>query len=127
MRERRNESRGTQDPGREQRGAGWARCAIGAAALLALGFSPAWPVPIAAPLAAQAAAAGDTMAFYRALDLEAAGKYKESIPLFRTALHSSAVINALLGLERVYAELGWSDSLVAPLDTLIASSPREET
>ena len=33
------------------------------------------------------------------------------------------VVNALLGLERVYAELGWSDSLLAPLDTLIAAEP----
>src|SRR4029079_19292363 len=34
-------------------------------------------------------------------------------------------VSALLGLERVYAELGWSDSLLAPLDTLIRRSPRE--
>ena len=67
------------------------------------------------------------MAFYRALDLEAAGKYRDAVPLFRTALHTSAGVNALLGLERVYAELGWSDSLVAPLDTLIAANPAEET
>ena len=32
-----------------------------------------------------------------------------------------------MGLERVYAELGWSDSLLKPLDTLIAQSPTEET
>jgi tetratricopeptide (TPR) repeat protein len=67
------------------------------------------------------------MAFYKALDLEASGKYKESVPLFRTALHTSAGVNALLGLERAYAELGWADSLVAPLDTLIAADPKEET
>src|SRR4029077_581679 len=36
-------------------------------------------------------------------------------------------VNALLGLERVYAELGWTDSLVAPLDSLIVAYPREET
>jgi hypothetical protein len=81
--------------------------------------------PTIAPLRAQASA--DTMAFYRALDLEAAGKYRDAVPLFRTALHTSAGVNALLGLERVYAELGWSDSLVAPLDTLIAANPAEET
>lgn len=67
------------------------------------------------------------MAFYKALDLEAAGKYRDAVPLFRLALHTSAAVNALLGLERVYAELGWADSLVAPLDTLIAASPKEET
>lgn len=84
-----------------------------------------------APLArgsigAQSAPA-DTMAFFKALDLEAAGKYREAIPLFRIALKTPAAINALLGLERAYAELGWADSLVAPLDTLIAASPKEET
>jgi hypothetical protein len=67
------------------------------------------------------------MAFYKALDLEAAGKYREAVPLFRIALHTSASVNALLGLERVYADLGWADSLVAPLDTLIAANPKEET
>ncbi|MEP6494216.1 MAG: hypothetical protein ABJF01_16150 [bacterium] len=77
------------------------------------------------PLHAQAPA--DTMAFYKALDLEAAGKYRDAVVLFRTALHTPAGVNALLGLERVFAELGWADSLVAPLDTLIAASPQEET
>jgi hypothetical protein len=67
------------------------------------------------------------MAFYKALDLEASGKYRDAVVLFRTALRTPAGVNALLGLERVYAELGWSDSLVAPLDTLIASNPHEET
>jgi tetratricopeptide (TPR) repeat protein len=67
------------------------------------------------------------MAFYKALDLEAAGKYKDAVPLFRSALHTSAAVNALLGLERVYAELGWSDSLIAPVEALIAANPREET
>ncbi len=69
----------------------------------------------------------DTMSFYKALDLEAAGQYREAAPLFRSALHTSTGVNALLGLERVYAELGWPDSLLKPLDTLIASAPTEET
>lgn len=87
-------------------------------------------VPLASsPARAQSGAgtAADTMAFYKALDLEAAGKYRDAVPLFRQALHSPAGVNALLGLERVYSELGWADSLVAPLDTLIAANPREET
>ena len=67
------------------------------------------------------------MGFYKALELETAGKNREAAPLFRAALHTSAAVNAMLGLERVYAELGISDSLLAPLDTLIAANPREET
>lgn len=74
-----------------------------------------------------AQAQADTMAFYKALDLEASGKYKDAVPMFRVALRTSAGVNALLGLERVFAELGWSDSLVAPLDSLIAANPKEET
>lgn len=93
---------------------------IGAVGLLALML-----VGGAARMSAQAPA--DTMAFYKALDLEANGKYKDAVPLFRIALRTPAGVNALLGLERVYAELGWSDSLVAPLDTLIAANPKEET
>jgi tetratricopeptide (TPR) repeat protein len=82
---------------------------------------------VAAAGKAGAQAPADTMNFYKALDLEAAGKYRDAVPMFRSALRTSAVVNALLGLERVYAELGWSDSLVAPLDTLIAANPQEET
>lgn len=83
--------------------------------------------PLSAGSALHAQAAADTMAFYKALDLEAAGKYRDAVPLFRTALRTPAGVNALLGLERAYSELGWLDSLVAPLDTLIAAGPREET
>jgi tetratricopeptide (TPR) repeat protein len=67
----------------------------------------------------------DTTAFYKALELESAGKYREAAPLFRSALGTQSAVSALLGLERVYAELGWSDSLLAPLDTLIRDNPRE--
>lgn len=95
-----------------------ARAAALAAALL-VGLGPA----VASVRAQQA----DTTAFYKALELEAAGKYKDAAPLFRSALRTSAVLNALLGLERAYAELGWSDSLLAPVDTLIAQNPKEET
>lgn len=110
---RRNETGG----GRREIGA----LRFGRIAVLAL-FSLIVRLP--SPVAAQQA---DTMAFYKALDLEASGKYKDAIPLFRTAMHTSAAVNAVLGLERVYAELGWSDSLLAPLDTLIAAYPKEET
>lgn len=106
---------------RRAAGSALARLVRRGAALLAFAASPA----AGAALFAQAPA--DTMAFYKALDLEAAGKYKDAVPLFRTAMKTSAGVNALLGLERAYAELGWSDSLIAPLDTLIAANPKEET
>ena len=64
-------------------------------------------------------------AVLRALDLENAGKYREAAQLFRAALRATPTAGALLGLERTYAELGMSDSLLAPLDSLIARHPRE--
>lgn len=60
-----------------------------------------------------------------ALDLESAGKYKEAAAAFKIAMKVAPGPTALLGLERVYAELGQTDSLIAPLDTLIAAHPRE--
>jgi tetratricopeptide (TPR) repeat protein len=80
---------------------------------------------VAAPFTGTRAQSADTTAFYRALELESAGKFKDAAPLFRAALASPSGVSALLGLERVYAELGWSDSLLAPLDTLIGRHPRE--
>jgi tetratricopeptide (TPR) repeat protein len=67
----------------------------------------------------------ESPAVLRALDLENAGKYREAAQLFRAALRVSPTAGALLGLERAYAELGMSDSLLAPLDSLIARRPRE--
>jgi tetratricopeptide (TPR) repeat protein len=87
--------------------------ALGALALLSL---RAWPA---------AAQEDEPPAVLRALDLENAGKYREAAQLFRAALRTTPTAGALLGLERVYAELGMSDSLLAPLDSLIARRPRE--
>ena len=61
----------------------------------------------------------------RALELENDGKYKEAAALFRAAVRMAPSPNSVLGLERVYAELGMTDSLLAPLDTIIAQHPRE--
>jgi tetratricopeptide (TPR) repeat protein len=78
-------------------------------------------VVTASKLAAQA----DTSAFVRALQLESDGKYKQAAPLYRQSLRGAEAQNALLGLERVYSELGWTDSLLAPLDTLLKASPAD--
>ena len=45
--------------------------------------------------------------------------------LFRQALRGATSVSALLGLERAYAELQWTDSLLAPLDALIESDSGE--
>ncbi len=61
----------------------------------------------------------------RALELEASGKYREAAVIFRSALRTAPTAGALLGLERTYAELHMSDSLLSPLDSLIARRPRD--
>src|SRR5688500_5217562 len=75
----------------------------------------------------QAQQMADTLTFYRALELEGAGKFREAAPLFRAALRFGNPVNALLGLERVYAELGWADSLLLVVDSLVVRQPREST
>src|SRR5690348_14996874 len=67
----------------------------------------------------------ETAEVVRALDLENESKYREAAALFRHSLSTTPTAGALLGLERVYAELGISDSLLPPLDSLIARNPRE--
>lgn len=79
---------------------------------------------IAAPsLRAQVVRLPDSLAFAKALQLEVESKYKEAAPYYRMSLFGSDSQNALLGLERVYAELGWTDSLMAPLDSLLKKEP----
>jgi tetratricopeptide (TPR) repeat protein len=67
----------------------------------------------------------ETPEVVRALDLENGSKYREAAALFRHSLSTTPTPGALLGLERVYAELGMSDSLLPPLDSLIARNPGE--
>src|ERR1700716_1978093 len=82
-------------------------------------------IPLAALNARAARAQEESPVVMRALDLETAGRNREAAQLFRSALHAQPNTGALLGLERVYAELGMSDSLLPALDTLIAARPRE--
>jgi len=90
-----------------------------------------WVLPLllaVAPLYAQTPApkpAPDSSAFYRAMDLEGAGKYREAGVEFRRALFTPTSVSSLLGLERVYAELKITDSLLTPLDSLIRTYPKE--
>jgi len=61
----------------------------------------------------------------RAIELENAGKYREAVPIYRAAMRTQPTPIVVLGLERSYAELGMSDSLLAPLDTVLRKFPRE--
>lgn len=73
---------------------------------------------VARPAAAQSA-------LVRALDLESRGRPAEAAVAFRAALSSSDMITALLGLERAYADLGRTDSLVPIVDSIGRAHPTE--
>ncbi len=62
------------------------------------------------PLSARAQATGSPLA--DAVTLERRGRYEEAARLYRETLDvDPAEVRALLGLERVYARMGWTDSL----------------
>src|SRR5262249_53978265 len=61
----------------------------------------------------------------RAIELENNGKYREAIPIYRKAMSTRPTPIVVLGLERSYAELGMTDSLIAPLDSLLARYPKD--
>lgn len=68
----------------------------------------------------------DSGAYVRAQTLEDANRYDAAAQAYREALaRSPASVPAMLGLERVYAELGRSDSILPLLDSAIAISPKE--
>ncbi len=67
------------------------------------------------------------IALTRALDLESNGKYREAVAAFREALALGPLTTVVLGLERVYYQLGQSDSLLPLLRSLLAGRPRDPT
>jgi tetratricopeptide (TPR) repeat protein len=60
----------------------------------------------------------------RALELEQAGKWREALAAYRGSIDESPT-GAILGIERVYDQLGKRDSILPLLDSLIAKKPRE--
>jgi len=60
----------------------------------------------------------------RALELEQAGKWREALTAYRAALDDSPTA-AILGIERVYDQLGKRDSILPLIDSMITKHPRE--
>jgi tetratricopeptide (TPR) repeat protein len=61
----------------------------------------------------------------RAMQQETAGQLRESIVSYREALKGGDIVAALLGLERVYTQLGWNDSLLAVAEGVVKTNPAE--
>ena len=74
------------------------------------------------------AAAQDSAALSRGMSHEEAERFREAAAAYREALATDpANLSALLGLERAYASLGTTDSLLPVLDRAMAAMPREAT
>jgi tetratricopeptide (TPR) repeat protein len=78
-------------------------------------------------LGARALAAQDTAnaALSRAYDLEQQGQWSGAAASYRRALHTDRPEAAVLGLERVFTEMGRIDSMVPILDSAIVAWPRD--
>ena len=81
------------------------RVRLGAIALVALALAPS------------GAAAQTGEAYMRAMELEQAEKYQEAAGAYREALRANpGSVPVVLGLERVYAQIGLTDSIVPVLE-----------
>ena len=89
---------------------------------LALGSAIAGFAPAAS---AQRMPGQSSGSLIRALDLEQRGRNAEAAAAFRDALGSADMLAALLGLERVYATMSRSDSLIPIADSLARAHPTE--
>ena len=75
--------------------------------------------------AAMAVAAQSSDPYQQAQDFEQHERYPEAAAAYREAIRlSPGSLPAILGLERVYAQLGWTDSMLPVLDSAIAVEPR---
>jgi len=90
----------------------------------ALAFSLAGMVALAPHVARAQAQPGLPM---KALELEQAGRWREALAAYRAALDDGSLTASVLGIERVYDQLGTRDSILPLLDTLLVRRPREHT
>lgn len=97
------------------------RAAIAACMLASL-------LPPADAVAQQGAANVGDSALSAAFEAEIEGRSREAASAYRLAIrHGADTTQAIHGLERVYAELGWTDSIAPLLDSLIERRPRDGT
>ena len=87
----------------------------------AIVFTFAWVVALVPQVVRAQAQPGLPM---HALELEQAGKWREALTAYRAALDDSPTA-AILGIERVYDQLGKRDSILPLIDSMITKHPRE--
>lgn len=75
--------------------------------------------------AAHSAAAQQSVALGKAILSESNGQLREAAASYREALAGGEIVPSLLGLERVFAQLGWVDSLVPIVHAAIQRNPAE--
>src|SRR6478736_9253820 len=84
-------------------------------------FTFAWVVTLVPQTVRAQAQPGLPM---RALELEQAGKWREALTAYRAALDDSPTA-AILGIERVYDQLGKRDSILPLIDSMMTRHPGE--
>jgi tetratricopeptide (TPR) repeat protein len=73
----------------------------------------------------QSASAQQSVTLGKAILSESKGELREAVALYREALAGGETVPALLGLERMYAQLGWTDSLLPAVRAAIQRNPAE--
>ena len=121
---RRVAERGGRRPGA---GRGSARTTRARRALgRALRFAAAAVVAVAATAAGRPVLAQEMgAALLKGLDAEQAGKLNDAVAAYRDAMTGPQLVQAVLGLERVYVLLGRQDSLLALLDRTLRERPAD--
>ena len=71
------------------------------------------------------ASAQQSVTLGKAILSESKGELREAVALYREALAGGETVPALLGLERMYAQLGWTDSLLPAVRAAIQRNPAE--
>ncbi|HET7456245.1 MAG TPA: hypothetical protein VFJ74_01235 [Gemmatimonadaceae bacterium] len=100
------------------------RRAAAAVARAALAMSIAASIVGVGRAGAQQPNGGAAASVARGLDFEQGGKLREAAAAYREGLRGQELVGAMLGLERVYTALGWTDTLRVMLDSLARAVPR---
>jgi len=95
------------------------------AAALAVGRRAALGLLGASALSAQAAVPAGAAALSRGLDAENGNRARDAVAAYREAIAAGAVVQGVLGLERVFSLTMQEDSVLSALDTLMPRFPEE--